>query len=71
MGQWEDFLSELAIIEAKYWKHFRGSKLSDHYILYEDPHLSFGFKKNSDLSQEVKDACFEIFKRYQYKKRMA
>lgn len=71
MGQWEDFLKELALVEVKYWKHLRGTKLSDHYVLNEDPELSFGFKKESDLSQEVKEACLEIYERHRSKKRFA
>ena len=71
MGQWEDFVKELAVVEVKYWKHLRETKLSDHYILKEDPELSFCFKKNSDLPQEIKDACFEIFEKHRSQKRFA
>lgn len=71
MGQWEDFLKELAFIEVQYWKHLRGTKLSEHYILKEDPELSFGFKEDSDLSEEIKSECFEIFDKHRAKKRFA
>lgn len=71
MGQWENFVKELAVVEVKYWKHLRGTKLSDHYILKEDPELSFGFKKDSDLPQEIKDECFEIFEKHRSQKRFA
>ena len=71
MGQWEEFLNELAFVEVKYWKHLRGTKLCDHYILSEDPELTFGFKKDCDLSKEVQNACLEIFEKYRSKKRFA
>jgi hypothetical protein len=73
MTAWQNFLSDLALIEAKYWQHFRRSKLSDHYILNEDENeiLRFGFKKNSDLPTVIKEECFEIYKRYGSEQQMA
>jgi hypothetical protein len=73
MGHWEDFLTELDIIEAKYWQHFRVNKLSDHYLLNEDENnsLRFAFKKDSDLSSDIKEECMELFKKYKSSRRMA
>lgn len=71
MGQWEDFLKELAYIEVKYWKHLRGTRLSEHYVLNEDPELTFGFKEDSDLPEEIKRECFDLFDKHRERKRFA
>jgi hypothetical protein len=73
MGHWQEFLTELDIIEAKYWQHFRVSKLTDHYTLNEDENqvLRFAFKADSDLSSDIKQECIELFKKYQSNQRMA
>jgi hypothetical protein len=67
MGQWEDFINDLKVIEAAYWQYFRHTALSDHYILNEDENrcLRFGFKKNSDLCPDIKKACLDVFRKYQ------
>ncbi len=73
MGHWEDFLNELSVIETKYWRHFKHSKLKDHYILIEDENqaLRFGFREDSDLSSEIKNECLELFKKHTSNQRMA
>ena len=73
MGLWKDFLNELAIIETKYWRHFRHSRLSDHYTLNEDENrqLRFAFKSDSDLSSEIKKECLKLFRKSQSSQRMA
>lgn len=65
--QWKDLLNELAIIEAKYWRYLRGTRLQDHYVLVEDEgqQLNFRFIDNTDLAQHIKEECYAIFKKYQ------
>ncbi len=73
MGHWKDFLDDLAIIETKYWQHFRDKKLAELYVLNEDEkgNLRFGFKKNCDLPETIKQECMDIFKKHQSNQRMA
>jgi hypothetical protein len=73
MAQWEEFLSELKFIEAKYWQYFRHTSLKDHFILNEDENqtLRFAFKKTSDLCSDIKNECLRLFKKYQLNQRMA
>jgi hypothetical protein len=73
MKNWEDFIEELDIIEAKYWQHFRASKLCNHYILDEGQNqlLKFAFKKESDLASVIKEECLKLFKKYQSLHRIA
>jgi hypothetical protein len=73
MGQWEDFLNELSVIETKYWRHFRHCKLEDHYILNEDENqaLRFAFKADSDLSEDIKKECIDLFRKHKSNQRMA
>jgi hypothetical protein len=64
MEKRDDLIEELNIIEAKHWQHFKNSVLSDDYDLREDKnhHLTFSFKRDSDIPLSIREECLAIFK---------
>jgi hypothetical protein len=61
--QWEYFLLGLVEIEVKYWRHLKGTSLSEYYVLgeNEDGVLTFQFKSDCDLPEKIKEECYRLF----------